>query len=90
MLRETVEAKINKCIREIRDSVTPGWLQAQIVALSWVQGLIQHIIINSEDRDNKILIYRVDSYIEFSGCPSSALYIQSVRLGVCTLYIYNK
>ncbi|HEY6883045.1 MAG TPA: hypothetical protein VI278_03300 [Nitrososphaeraceae archaeon] len=59
MLREILEAKINKCRREIRYSVIPmeaHRLQAQIVALQWVQGLKQHIIINNEDRDNKILI----------------------------------
>jgi hypothetical protein len=59
MLRETVEAKINKCRRDIRDSTIPmeaDRILAQIMALQWVQGRIQDIIINNEDKDTKIRI----------------------------------
>ena len=60
MLRESVEAKINKCRRQMRlestISIEEDRLQAQIMALQWVQGRIQDIIINNEDKDTKIRI----------------------------------
>ena len=61
MLRETLEAKINKIRREIlHDTNTPvevERMEAQIMAYQWVQARIQDIVINNkEDKDTKIMI----------------------------------
>ena len=63
MLRETLEAKIIMCKREIRDSIIPiegERILAQIMAYQWVQARIQDIVINNnpgqEDKDTKIRI----------------------------------
>ena len=62
ILRETLEAKINKTRREIRDntymSIEVERMQAQIMAYQWVQARIQDIVINNhgEDKDTKIRI----------------------------------
>jgi hypothetical protein len=59
MLRETLEAKINKTRREIRDttmSIEVDRLEAQIMAYQWVQARIQDLVINNEDKDTKIRI----------------------------------
>ena len=51
MLRETVEAKIKKDRREMLDTYMPievERLQAQVMALQWVQGRIQDLLINNE------------------------------------------
>ena len=60
MLRETLEAKINKIRREIvHDTNTPievERMEAQIMAYQWVQARIQDIVINNEDKDTRIMI----------------------------------
>jgi hypothetical protein len=59
MLRELLEAKINKCKREIRDPTIPiegERILAQIMAYHRVQGRLQEIVIKNEDRDTKIWI----------------------------------
>ena len=59
MLRETLEAKINKIRREIRDTYMPievDRLEAQIMAYQWVQARLQDLVINNEDKDTKIMI----------------------------------
>ena len=60
MLRETLEAKINKIRREIlHDTNTPievERMEAQIMAYQCVQARIQDIVINNEDKDTKIMI----------------------------------
>jgi hypothetical protein len=61
MLRETLEAKINKIRREILDIHMPievERLEAQIMAIQWVQARIQDIVINNhgEDKETKIRI----------------------------------
>ena len=60
MLRGVIEAIINKCKREIRDSATipieADRILAQIMAYQWVQGRIQDLVINNEDKDTKIRI----------------------------------
>jgi ATP-dependent helicase/DNAse subunit B len=56
MLRELIEAKINKCKREIKDStitIEADRILAQIVAYKWVQARLQDLVtsnnnINSE------------------------------------------
>jgi hypothetical protein len=59
MLRETLEAKINKTRREILDTCMPievERMEAQIMALRWVQGRLQDIVIKNESKDTKIMI----------------------------------
>ena len=59
MLRETLEAKIIMCKREIRDSTIPiegERILAQIMAYQWVQARIQDLVTNNEDKDTKIRI----------------------------------
>ena len=59
MLREVIEAKINKTRRELLDSYMPIEVQrmeAQIMAYQWVQGRLQDLVINNEDKDTKIRI----------------------------------
>ena len=59
MLRELIEAKINKCRREIRDStmsIEEDRLTAQIMALQWVQWRLQDLVISNESKDTKIRI----------------------------------
>jgi hypothetical protein len=56
-LREVLEAKINKCRTEMLDTHMPievERLQAQIMALQWVQGRIQDLVIENESKDTKI------------------------------------
>jgi len=57
MLRKLLEAKINKCRREMLDTHMPievERLQAQIMAFQWIQGRIQDIVIENESKDTKI------------------------------------
>lgn len=59
MLRETLEAKINKTRREILNTYLPvevQSLEAQIMAYQWVQARIQDLVINNEYKDTKIMI----------------------------------
>jgi hypothetical protein len=59
MLREILEAKINKTRIEIRDTTMPievDRLEAQIMAYQWVQARLQDLVINNEDKDTKIRI----------------------------------
>jgi hypothetical protein len=59
MLRETLEAKINKTRREILDtcmSIEVDRLEAQIMVYQWVQGRLQDLVINNESKITKIRI----------------------------------
>ena len=59
MLRETLEAKINKIRREILDTYMPievERLEAQIMAIQWVQARIQDLVINNASKDTKIRV----------------------------------
>lgn len=59
MLREILEAKINKCRREMLDTYMPievERIQAQIMAYQWVQARMQDIVIKNESKDTKIRI----------------------------------
>jgi hypothetical protein len=59
MLLKLLDVKINKCKREMLDTHMPievEWLQAQIMALQWVQGRIQDLVIENESKDTKIRI----------------------------------
>jgi hypothetical protein len=58
-LREVLEAKINKCRREMLDIHMPievERIEAQIMAYQWVQARIQDIVIENEDKETKIPI----------------------------------
>ena len=61
VLGETLEAKINKIRREIQVTYMPievERLEAQIMAIRWVQARIQDLVINNhgEDKDAKVMI----------------------------------
>ena len=59
MLREVLYAKINQIRRDILDTYMPTEverLEAQIMAIQWVQGQLQHLLINNESKDTKIRI----------------------------------
>ena len=58
-LREVLDLKIRKCRREMFDTYMPievERIQAQIMAYQWVQGRVQDLVINNEDKDTKIRI----------------------------------
>ena len=49
--------KIRKCRKEMLDTYMPvevERIQAQIMAYQWVQGRVQDLVINKEDKDTKI------------------------------------
>lgn len=51
--------KIGKCRKEMLDTYMPvevERIQAQIMAYQWVQGRVQDLVINKEDKDTKICI----------------------------------
>ena len=59
MLREVLEAKINRCNQKMLDTHMPievERLEAQIMAYQWVQGRLQDLVTNNEDIDTKIRI----------------------------------
>ena len=59
MLREVLEAKINRCNQKMLDTHMPievERLEAQIMAYRWVQGRLQDLVTNNEDKDTKIRI----------------------------------
>jgi hypothetical protein len=59
MLRDVLDVKIRKCRKEMLDTYTQievERIQAQIMAYQWVQGRIQDLVINNEDKDTKIRI----------------------------------
>jgi hypothetical protein len=47
MLQESINEKIKMCKGEIHE---------EIEALEWVQGQIQHLVINNEGKDTKVRI----------------------------------
>jgi hypothetical protein len=58
ILRE-LEAKINRCKREMRDctiTIEADRILAQIMAYQWVQGRIQELVIENEGKDTKVMI----------------------------------
>jgi hypothetical protein len=59
MLRDVLEVKIRKCRKEMLDTymqIEVERIQAQIMAYQWVQGRVQDLVINNEDKDTKIRI----------------------------------
>jgi hypothetical protein len=58
-LRDALDVKIRKCRKEMLDTYTQievERIQAQIMAYEWVQGRVQDLVINNEDKDTKISI----------------------------------
>ena len=59
MLREVLEAKINRCNQKMLDTNMPievERLEAQIMAYQWDQRRLQYLVTNNEDKDTKIRI----------------------------------
>jgi hypothetical protein len=59
MLRDVLDVKISKCRKEMLDTYTQievERIQAQIMAYHWVQGRIQDLVIENEDKDTKVMI----------------------------------
>jgi hypothetical protein len=59
MLRDVLDVKIRKCRKEMLDTykqIEVERIQAQIMAYQWVQGRVQDLVINNEDKDTKIRI----------------------------------
>ena len=57
MIQKLLDAEINKSRREIFNTYMPievERMQAQIIAYQWVQGRIQDIVIENEDKATKI------------------------------------
>ena len=58
-IRKLLEAKINRCKREIRActiTIEADRILAQIMAYQWVQGRIQDLVIENEGKDTKVMI----------------------------------
>jgi hypothetical protein len=60
---DMLQASINEKIKECKDSIhklhSPIYnksLEVEIEALEWVQGQIQHLVINNERKDAKVSI----------------------------------
>ncbi|HJT49973.1 MAG TPA: hypothetical protein VJ729_17460 [Nitrososphaeraceae archaeon] len=59
MLQWSINEKIKDCKDSIHEAHNPIYnqsLEVEIEALEWVQGQIQHLVINNENRDTKIQI----------------------------------
>jgi hypothetical protein len=59
MLPDVLDVKLGKCRKEMLDTYMPvevERIQAQIMAYQWVQGRVQDLVINKEDKDTKICI----------------------------------
>ena len=60
---DMLQASINEKIKEGKDSIHEAHntiynksLEVEIEALEWVQGQIQHLVINNESKDTKVRI----------------------------------
>ena len=54
MLRESINEKINRCRGDMHESHNPIYddtLAVEIQGLEWVQGQIQHLVVNNERKD---------------------------------------
>jgi hypothetical protein len=59
MLQGPINEKIEECkdsIHKLHNPIYNKSLEVEIEALEWVQGQIQHLVINNESKDTKILI----------------------------------
>jgi hypothetical protein len=59
LLQGSINEKIKECKDSIHEAHNPIYnksLEVEIEALQWVQGQIQHLVINNERKDTKIRI----------------------------------
>jgi hypothetical protein len=59
MLQGSINEKIKDCKDSIHHAHNPIYnksLEVEIEALEWVQGQIQHLVINNENKDTKMRI----------------------------------
>jgi hypothetical protein len=59
MLQGSINEKIKECKGNIHEAHNPIYndsLEVEIESLEWVQGRIQHLVINNERKDTKIRI----------------------------------
>ena len=59
MLQGSINEKIKECQGSMHKAHNPIYnksLEVEIEALEWVQGQIQHLVINNESKDTKIRI----------------------------------
>jgi hypothetical protein len=59
MLQGPINEKIEECkdsIHKLHNPIYNKSLEVEIESLEWVQGQIQHLVINNENKDTKIWI----------------------------------
>jgi len=59
MLQGSINAKIKECresIHKLHNPIYNKSLEVEIEALEWVQGQIQHLVINNERKETKVRI----------------------------------
>ena len=59
MLQASINEKIKECKESIHKAHNPIYnqsLEVEIEALQWVQGQLQHLVINNERKDTKVRI----------------------------------
>ena len=59
MLQGSINEKIKECRESIHDLHNPIYnqsLEVEIEALQWVQGQIQHLVVNNERKGTKVRI----------------------------------
>jgi hypothetical protein len=56
MLQGSINEKIKECIHKLHNPIYNQSLEVEIEALEWVQGQIQHLVINNESKDTKVRI----------------------------------
>jgi hypothetical protein len=59
MLQGSINEKIKDCresIHKLHNPIYNQSLEVEIEALEWVQGQIQHLVINNESKDTKVRI----------------------------------
>jgi hypothetical protein len=57
MLQGSINEKIKECkdgIHKLHNPIYNKSLEVEIEALEWVQGQIQHLVINNESKDTKV------------------------------------
>jgi hypothetical protein len=57
MLQGSINEKIKECkdsIHKLHSPIYNKSLEVEIEALEWVQGRIQHLVINNESKDTKV------------------------------------
>ena len=70
MLQASINEKIKECkdsIHKLHNPIYNKSLEVEIDTLEWVQGQLQHLVINNESKDTKLRIWLVvpDSFSMF-------------------------